>query len=286
MNSTEKKIIGALTRLCETTGLLADCAERHTGGTLFILFLISVIVKLTACWLAPSIGRDAALYLHMANCWLETGSYNDVIRQIPGVRWVPPMLLFLMKILMQSGMSAEMAGYAVNVISGSLITPVGFGIALEATGNKKTALTTALLLAVHPMVSASSTEILRDIPYLFFSGCTAWLVLAGLRRGNAAFWCSAGMFFAFALLTRYETLELLLPIPLAVLVFVLKRRLSWKRALLSGAGFLVCGLIVFYTMLFLMGSENFISAFSGRVNQNVAFVEKRMFGLPKKTQGR
>ena len=256
----------------------ANWVMRHVTLSLVILLCFSFILKLIVHLLEPGLGRDACLYLHMAKIWAETGCYHGLHQQLSGTDWIPPLLPFLIRSLMLLGVPAETAGLAINISLGSLTAPVGFGIALETTGNKKIALMTALLLSVHPGINDLSTEIQRDAPYLFFSGCAAWLILAGLRRKKPVLWCGAGIALAFSLLMRYETMEFLPLIAAAALIFALPRRIPWKWILLCSTILIVCAGITFHAMLRLMGADEAVSSYSRRVDFTATRVEQQLFG--------
>lgn len=254
---------------------------RRVAVCLVLLFLASIAIKLIALRLEPRLGRDACSYLHMAEIWRETGSYEELLRAIPQVSRIPPLLPFLIKSMAAAGIPAETAGLLLNIMLGSLIPLVGFGIVFETTRRREIALGTALLLAVHPQINDLSTEIQRDAPYLFFSGCAVWLFLAGLLRKRILPWCGAGLALAFALLLRYETVEFLLLIPAAAFVFALGSRLSWKQALSYVATLVVCMGITFYTMSLLMGTDEIIFSYSRYAAFEATSSERQLFGDPE-----
>ena len=251
---------------------------RRVAVCLVLLFLASIAIKLIALRLEPGLGRDACLYLHMAKIWGETGSYEELLPLLPKIERIPPLLPFLIKSITAAGIPAETAGLFLNIILGSLVPLIGFGIAFETTRNREISLVTALLLAVHPQINDLSTEIQRDAPYLFFSGCAAWLALAGLLRKKILPWCGAGVALAFALLLRYEAAELLLLAAAAAFVFALVRRLSWKQAVSYGAVLVVCTGIAFHSLAILMGTKDIFSSYARYVGINAAQVDRQVFG--------
>ena len=253
-------------------------SARRVAVCLVLLFLASIAIKLIALGLEPGLGRDACLYLLIAEIWGKTGSYGELLRAVPQADRIPPLLPFLIKSTATAGVPAETAGLFLNIVLGSLIPLVGFGIAFETTRNKKIALATAFLLAVHPGINDLSTEIQRDAPYLFFSGCAVWLALAGLLRKKLLPWCGAGIALAFALLLRYEAAELLLLVSAMVFVFALARRLSWKQAVSYGAALVVCMGIAFYSLALLMGTDKIVSSYSKYIAFEAASSERQLSG--------
>ena len=214
----------------------------------------------------------------MAKIWEETGSYAELLLTVPHSDRIPPLLPFLIKsIAANAGVSAETAGLAINIVLGSLVSLVGFGIAFETTKNKKIAIITALFLAVHPSINDLSKEIQRDAPYLFFSGCAIWFAAIGLLRKKNLFWCWTGVALAFAFLLRYETAEFLLLIPAIVFAFSLGRRISWKQAVLYVSTLFVCTGIVFCSMLLLMGTQEVFTSYCKDINFRLSHVERLVF---------
>ncbi|MBE6372431.1 MAG: glycosyltransferase family 39 protein [Lentisphaerae bacterium] len=251
-------MIQLLKRTMRLFRTISEYSIRHIPICLICITFVSLGLKLLAYKIDPSISRDAALYLHMAKIWNETGQYAGLIKEYHGGTWIPPLLVFLIKVFMQSGLSAETAGLAVNIGLGSLIPLIGYGIVCESIGSRKCALITALLLAVHPGITDLSVEIQRDVPYLFFSGCVAWLALAGLRRKKCSLWCGAGIFLSLSLLTRYETLELFPMMIMILLIFSVAHFLSWKQTLLYGTSLTACFVAGFLILSFLMGTDTTI----------------------------
>ena len=257
---------------------------RHPAFCLAGILLLSFTAKLVAMKLEPAIGRDSCLYLYMAQIWEETGSYEGLLREIPKIDRIPSLLPFLIKSMGVAGIPAETAGLAVNILLGGLIPLVGFGIAFEATEDKKIALMAALLLAVHPKLTDLATEIQRDAPYLFFSGCAVWFTLTGLRRQKLTAWCGAGIALGFALLLRYETMEFLLLLSAAAPVCAMVHLISWKKAVLYSSSLLVCTAVIFYVLILLMGTQAIISSYTDYTNLTINNAGKTIFGLPKSAE--
>ena len=157
--------------------------KRPHDPTIFLLGLIllfSLGLKLLLLLSEPGISRDGVTYVRLVRTWFESGTLPHDPQWMER-SWLP-LYPFVMKLLMSAGLSAETAGRAVNIVLGTFLPLIGFGMALEVTKKRKIALSAALLLAVLPSLNHLSVEIQRDMMYLFLSGCSCWAMLAGMRR--------------------------------------------------------------------------------------------------------
>ena len=241
----------------------------HSWGCLIGLLILSASVKLIVHWLDPVVGRDAAFYCHIAQGWFDEGNWSAT-RNL-GSGWLPPLLFFLMKFGMAAGFSATTVGWCINIVCGTLCTLAGYGIALEATKNKKIALISAAFFAVHPSINGLSVEIQRDAVYLCLTGFVIWFALAGFNRKNIFLWCASGVFCSLSLLTRYETFELLPLVAVFLLAAVCCRKLSWKNAALYAFAFYLFCAGSFYAAVHGMGTpqivERYQKYFTGKSNK-------------------
>ena len=202
------------------------------------ILLLSFLLKLL-CWhWDPTVSRDGCLYIHISRIWYETGSFQGVIDAWKGF-WLPPLFLYLIKSLMYTGLSAELAGVWLNLTLGTFTPLLVYGIAYETTQRKDISLCSALVAAVIPSMNALSIEVQRDMIYLFFAGLTLWLLTAGVRRQKWYFWCCAGFSCSCAFLTRFETLEFLVIVPLSLLLLFIGKFCSWKKVLRYAGLFLI-----------------------------------------------
>lgn len=251
---------------------IADWCVRRSMLCFAALFVFSLMLKLLVHLLDPVIGRDAALYCHIAKVWSEGSSFADIPKEyLPDVGWLPPLLFFLMKCGMAAGFSATTVGWCINIVCGTLCTLAGYGIALEATKNKKIALISAAFFAVHPGITGLSVEIQRDAVYLCLIGFVIWFALAGFNRKNIFLWCASGVFCSLSLLTRYETFELLPLVAFFLLAAVCCRKLSWKNAALYAFAFYLFCAGSFYAAVHGMETpqivERYQKYFTGKSNK-------------------
>lgn len=246
---------------------IPEYIELHWKVVLAVIWGFSLGLKLLALGIDSAVGSDASLYLRTAQEWFNTGEYQAGF---------PPMLFFLIKLLMHLGFPADIAGWTVNVALGSLITLAGFGITFEFTGNRKTALMAAAFFAFHPGINDLSIEIQRDIPFLFFAGCALWAAFAGIKRKHWWLWSLCGFALSSALLTRYEALELLFLIAVWLFILPFFRRLSWKQMFGYGFTFILSLVGFTWLMLSVMNCTNFEKMWNAKFNM----VERQMQAPP------
>ena len=211
----------------------------HESGlfSLGLILLLSLGLKILLLLMEPGISRDGVMYVRLVQTWFGSGTL-PCDPEWMGRSWLP-LYPFVMKLLMSAGLPAETAGRTVNIVLGTFLPLIGFGMALEVTEKKKIALSAALLLAVLPSLNHLSVEIQRDMMYLFLSGCSCWAMLAGLRRKTPYLWGLAGIFCAGAALTRYETGELLFLFAATAVYLGISGRSSWRKcALCTGLLFI------------------------------------------------
>ena len=195
-------------------------------------FLFFLALRIFAHFRFPALSRDGCYYLMLVQRWLESGNF-DVLMNTPDF-WIPPLPLFMMKLLVGCGFSLEFAGVGLNILLGSLLPLVVFLITNELCTNRKIAWGAMLLCGVNPSMITLSIDPLRDMPYLFFAGCFLWQLCVAARRPHWRPWCLSGCFFALALLSRYEAAEMLLLVFAALAAGAAYKTISWRRAAVFG----------------------------------------------------
>lgn len=203
----------------------------------------------------PTISRDSEQYIRLGQIWHETGSFQSVMDAWHSFL-LPPLPIYLIKCLLDCGVSAENAGILPNIILGSFIPLFSFGIAYEITQRKDIAVCSALLMAVSPSVKSLSIEAQRDIIYLFFAGCGLWLLVAGIRRQKWGYWFGAGLACGCGMLARFETAELLAIVPSALFLLCMEKYNLWRKSFF----FLILYLLGFFAIIislsFVMQAQN------------------------------
>ena len=228
---------------------------KSLKSALIAITLFSLLLSLFCLYLEPTISRDGLLYLELIQVWHEQGSFQAVLKHWPQF-WIPPLPLYLMKLLMDCGLSPEAAGLGLNLVLAGFLPLIIYGIAMEVCCDRRIALCAAFLMAVNPTRVALSIEPQRDAVYLFFCGLLIYFLLCGIRRGKWYFWSLGGVVFALSFLTRYETLEFLPLIVAAFLLLLWEDRAKWKKLLLNGAAVSVSALAAFLLLIFIMGVQN------------------------------
>ena len=228
---------------------------------LFLIFIFSLLLKIFFHSQEPLVSTDGCLYVQLAQAWNESGNY---MMAVGGYGELPPLPLFLIKSLMVFGLSAQTAGFCWAFTLGAALAVVAYGIAFEVTQNKKIAVASAFLFALHPAVNEIGTEIQRDIFYLFFVGCSIWLACAAVRRKKWYLWSCAAIPCGAAVLCRYETFELFPLVILILFILTVMKRISWRKALANSAAFfLVCSVTVI-CLSTAMGTNRFLKESGGK----------------------
>ena len=222
---------------------MADAGNRKLPRNVYVMLLVSSVLlafgmRLLQFHLEPLISRDGTIYIRLAEQWAVSGDY-------PRHAYLP-LLPWMMKMLFYTGLSLHAAGIAVNLVFGSLLPLVAWGILRQLTSCREIALGAAFLMAFHPSAIGLSADVTRDTLYLFTGGSAVLFALYGIRSGKWQGWCFSALFLAFGLFVRYEILEL---VPLTVACFLIApavRSISLKTALANfavwGGTFLISAL--------------------------------------------
>ena len=217
--------------------------NRSMKYWIVVLFLLSLLLRLFILICDPILSRDSYLYIQLA----EIQNEGEVFER-PLVSWIPPFYLFAIRVLMSLGISAMTAGLTFSLFAGSFIPVITLGIAWEITQNKKIALCSALLIAVHPEMVKLSTQVLRDMVYLFFIGLAVYFFLTGLRQRRWWCWFGCGTGFAFSLLVRYESIEMSAIFFLSFIVMIISRRIIWQQAVRGISVICISAIISFWVI--------------------------------------
>ena len=227
---------------------------------LLFLFFLSFLLRFIYHVQESTICRDGTIYVALAEKWLQTGSYP--------FHYYLPLYPWLMKLLMHCGMSGYTAGVGINLLLGSLLPLVCYGIIRQITVHREIALAGALLASVHPMAIEFSANVQRDIPYLFFAGGAIFCGLHAVKFEKWYWWSFCGLFLIFGIFSRYETLELL---PLILLYFLLapiSRAISWRKAFLGFLAWSISMTVFFVVLIKIMNVEEQMSkAYKGRIER-------------------
>lgn len=254
--------------------------DRKQVNSLMIITGITLLAlgfRLAFLWLFPVVQRDGILYLEMMEVWHRAGNYQEMLKEFRGLNWIPPFPLYLMKLFMPWGMSAECSARIVSIACGTLVPAIGYGIAWTLTKRQYIAIAAGGLFAVHPVFIEFATQPLRDGFYIFWAGLTLFFLCRGMMEAKWYDWCAAGISASAAFLTRYEALEFF---PLALMFLVcapIFRQYSWKKAVLHGILFFGTALLMLFLVHCLMGTWSyFLDSYCGYFNRRL-IVFKRIW---------
>ena len=156
---------------------MADAGNRKLPRNVYVMLLVSSVLlafgmRLLQFHLEPLISRDGTIYIRLAEQWAVSGDY-------PRHAYLP-LLPWMMKMLFYTGLSLHAAGIAVNLVFGSLLPLVAWGILRQLTSCREIALGAAFLMAFHPSAIGLSADVTRDTLYLFTGGSAVLFALYGI----------------------------------------------------------------------------------------------------------
>lgn len=200
----------------------------------FFAVVLAFSLRLAAWRVEPVLSRDGVKYVRNALSIQEK-------RRDPGVAVSPvmPTSHDLYASYLSSGLFSlgpHALGVTTNIVLGSLLPLLMFGIAMLLFRQRELALACALFAAVCPPLVWYGIEVQREMPHIFFFGCFLFFALLFLRSVKW-YWCAAtGVSAALCFLSRYEGLEF---IPVLAAVFAVW---GWREKKISRAAlyFLLC----------------------------------------------
>lgn len=229
--------------------LRADSPFRvaHYNWLLVFCCLLGLFLRISAFFLESTISTDGVTYVFMAEHWLKTGA--------PPYNLYLPLYPWIMKLLMCCGVSAFSAGIGINILLGSFLPLICYGILRLLVARREVAVAGALLTAVHPSLIDLSINIQRDTPYLFFCGCAIFCLLHAVRSSKWYWWGFCGCFLVPGIFSRYETLEFFPLIMLYLFAAAVFKVISWKKALACFLSFGIACVILYFVLVRLMNVE-------------------------------
>src|SRR6266545_4630701 len=160
-------------------------------GTMILAFAL----RLWVAKAATLIETDGVRYVAIAQQVQSAGSPFDVLFHplYPlWIAWLQPWLG-----------DYEFTGRMVSVLFGTALVAPAYGFVQMLMG-KRTAVLTAVLLAVHPGLVANSASVLCEAVYMFFLVLGVWVAWLGVARRQWVLATAAGAFFGLAYLVRPE----------------------------------------------------------------------------------
>lgn len=213
--------------------LFQPTRRRVSGKEIIVLlaiFLAGLALRVF-CWRnSGAISRDAATYLDIAERLAECDNVGDFFFR-EDVLSSPPLFVWLISCGVRLGLSSELVGLWLNLLSGAMFPLVVWAMFRFANCKSEIAFSGAVLTALHPSLVGLSIEIQRDMPYLFCIG----LALLFLQMGCNDFrkfhlWMSAGVCCGVSAMIRVESLELLFIVPFVLSVATCFRHDELRRS--------------------------------------------------------
>ena len=216
-----------------------------------VIFLLSLVFRFFKMIIDPVLLRDSAQYLNMAEVWENTGLYGEAIQVGTPV---PPLPIFMIKVLSATGLSEEMAGRGVAMFLGSCIPVIGFLIAYLLFRKKIVAFITACILMVNPTLVSFSTQPMRENSYLFFQGIMICFLILSIQKGGVIPLVVCGFLCSLSSFCRYEALESLFFCPIVFYIVFLYKKISLRRFTTCVSLFLASAIIGLFFMICLTES--------------------------------
>ena len=246
------------------------CRFLKTDQTAFFscLLLLTAAVHLIAFTWMPVLERDSVAYVTTAAHWAETGEYL--------LTFFPPLPCFFIKVLIQAGFSAELAGKTVSFLAGLPVPLIAYLITMKAVGNRRTARYTAFMLVFHPMLIYFSVLPLRDSVYILFVSLLLLAAIDAVKKQSMKAWLLCALWTAASWACRYETLEFFLVLPLVTALRVWQKSYPWKKALLHLFVYGVCSAVLWVGITLAVGGKQVF------VSQYNVYVKKKFVQLGKR----
>lgn len=175
---------------------------------LFSIFCIALVLRTGASFLKDRISKDGVLYVYMAEDVLYADKEHPPFSRN---RRIPPLYTYLMVLISYlSGCSAEVSGYVISILAGTLLV-IPIFLTASTLFSIRAGAVAAFLIAVNPYLIRISSTIMRDSLFSLLLFCTIFLILKALNtpRKPFGFWFAGGVFLSLSIACRNEAIELL-----------------------------------------------------------------------------
>ena len=246
----------------------------HWKHWIILLFLISagIGIRCLSWYMEPKLVRDGISYLN----W----SFSNTTAEIQDPFFLesnaPPLLVATLRLLPKDKQQREFIARTIILLLSTLVIPSVFLLFYELSArNHLFAYGGAFLTVIHPSLIEYSHQILRETPYLVSSAAMILCIVCAWKYQKKLFWGIGGTLGAFALMFRWESLELL-PIWIFFLVsgyvFFPKKRVE-----------IITGTFIFW-IFFLIALSILILCFSSfseifKIFQNRFFIQQGYHGI-------
>ena len=227
---------------------------------IYFLTTMSLILASEICvkkYLNPIVCRDGSYYLLIVEYWYQSGSVVEVFKNWPDL-WVPLFPLFCTKTVMSLGINAETAWFGINLFLGMFFPWIMYGIASMVQDDNRISMLSALLIIFNPVVIDIFSQIIREPFYLVFCGGAIFFGLRGFQQKSYFSWAFCGISGALATLSRYESLEIMLILGIALFIFCIVNKNSCKDFFFKAVIFLSSYSIFIYLLSSIMQANSLI----------------------------
>lgn len=183
-------------------------ASREPRRWLVAALCLSAAVSATLIARSPCVGRDGPTFIWMAQDLSR--DFAGTVRAADQHPGYPMLILAAQKAGGVFGVSPENAGWAMSARVVSAVFGLALVTAVWLLGRKvfdeRVAGIAAVLVAVLPMFTETSSNVWSDTPHLTFFLLSAWLVVEGLDRRRWGWFLGAGAAAGVAFWIRPEGL--------------------------------------------------------------------------------
>lgn len=222
------------------SSVIPRLARRGSVWLISILLVAFLVRVYWAVRYTAVIENEGAVYASLAAHLASGKGYTSVFGADKFLNF-PPLYPILIASLLPFTGDAEWAARLVSVIAGTLVTVPAYLVALTLYG-RVTALVTAIVIALHPLLVGYSAAVYAESTYLLFLMLGMYCALQA-QELRSYVWCAlAGIIFGLAYLVRVE--GLMLPAAAIPLLLIPNWRRLGRAAIASGvllASFLIVG---------------------------------------------
>ena len=222
-------------------------------GGLLIAVLVAAGLRIVSWQIEPVLSRDAVGYVQDALNINRQSEDSSMAHLKPLTTSHRLYSLYLSSRLF--ALEPHQLGLVTNIVAGSLMPLLMFGITILLWKHHETALICALLAAVYPPWVKYSVNVQREIPHIFFWGCFFLSLLLFFRFRHLLFCVAMGISSALCVAARYEGAETLVISSIFFCADFITRRGRFRRQIAYGflcylASFFIITELVFLTIDF------------------------------------
>lgn len=226
-----------------------DCRERISSKVWFLLagiVFIFCVLQLCLRHYEPGLARDSVDILDQVTEWHITGMY---VGEDQSGFFLPPLAMYCFRLPLVLGLPLESGCLFLILLLGMSVPVLSFLIARECCPDDRIALVFAALMASNPYLHDIYNSILRDPVFIPLALVSFYLILRNYNRSSLPLACTAGIFSALALLTRYE--GIVFPgffVGFTILAGLRDR--AWKKTVVMAGCFFFCWAVCVFLPLY------------------------------------